>query len=172
MPRSEYYILFDSARMQDSIKIAIQMNKKNICIYDGKGEGIYKTIGPYIFDFSANISFQNWYYENGWCNSWGYLVHASCSIERLASHFNKFKFKIDEKGDKKYFRYYDPRVLKKILLTMSREELILFFGPVSHFVTEDRSTPNGSKYFLKEERLTQKEILISEIFKGVAGRLI
>ena len=45
----------------------------------------------------------------------------------------------DEGGQEYFFRYYDPRVLRKYLPTCTPEEVRSFFGPVRSFIAENNA---------------------------------
>jgi hypothetical protein len=43
---------------------------------------------------------------------------------------------LDEQGQQAYFRYYDPRVLRRFLPSFLAEEAGGFFGPIQRFYLE------------------------------------
>lgn len=57
-------------------------------------------------------------------------------METLRRHFRRLLHVRSEDGEKLYFRYYDPRVLRLYLPSCTSVELKEVFGPVGRFVLE------------------------------------
>ena len=158
------YIILDAARLEGNLNDAKQLNKSFRCLYESSKEKIYQTIGPYIFSVKNSSPFYEWYMKNGWGNAWGLMIFSSETIDRLNDHFLKFKYMQDESGIKQYFRYYDPRVLKKFLPTCTKEELNKFFGPIEYFIVEGDLKVEAIKFVLENDKLNQEKISVSQVF--------
>ena len=75
-----------------------------------------------------------WIVEELWARPWGVFAVTSGEIEKLRAHFRQFLTVRDPDGEKMYFRYYDPRVLKAFLPACNRDELSKLFGPLEAYV--------------------------------------
>lgn len=157
------YLFLDAARIGDNLFTAIGLNKDYRCVYNRYQEHIFQKIGPYIFLLDGKPSFQQWYFETGWGESWGFLVHSETTLDRLKDHFQRYKMIADGSGTKKYFRYYDPRVLKQYLPACSKMELEDFFGPAEYFILEDAARTDAVKVWLLNGRLCTDCIALSSV---------
>ena len=160
------YILLDAARMEVRIDEAKKLNPEFLCLYKGKSEQDLECVAPYIFTFKQNSSFANWYYENGWGDAWGILLHSAYSLEDLHKHFRKFLMVQTEDKEELYFRFYDPRVLRIFLPTCDIDQLKEFYGNIiNYFVMEDEDESTAIKFWLENYQLKSNQINKDEIIK-------
>ncbi|MFZ4624057.1 MAG: DUF4123 domain-containing protein [Rhodoferax sp.] len=75
------------------------------------------------------------------------------SFSQLYRHFRKLNMIEGPDGKKLFFRYYDPRVLMKIMQVFDATQLDELFGPVSSFIVFGNK--NTMVDLRKESRLTQ-----------------
>jgi len=69
--------------------------------------------------------------NEGWGQSWGvFVVTEEDDIEVLFEHFRQFLKVEDPEGNRLFFRFYDPRVLRIFLPTCNTKEVFDFFGEV------------------------------------------
>ncbi|MCX6270834.1 MAG: DUF4123 domain-containing protein [Bacteroidetes bacterium] len=109
-------------------------------------------------------SFNDWYFEKGWGDSWGVLVYADHDLKKLVKHFQKFLTVNTEDGEAYYFRFYDPRVLRVFLPTCDQTQLKDFFGPVNYLICEDEDSAFAFVFSLDNgvlltEKITRNEVM-------------
>ena len=156
-------ILLDAAKMNENIEVAKEINPKFDSLYYGKSKERLGEIAPYLFTFQKNNAFNNWYFENGWCNAWGILFFADASFEVCQKHFRKFLLVKTAYGKELYFRFYDPRVLSVFLPCCTQQQIIDFFGPIDYFVTEGDNKEQAHVFSHKNGILKQEELPVSKI---------
>lgn len=159
------YIILDAAKLGIEIIKAKELNPEYFSFYLGKIEQSLSMVAPYLFTFNPNTEFGNWYMLNGYGNSWGMIVGSENNTKTLLKHFRHFLMVKKEDGEKLYFRFYDPRVLRVFLSTCDRRQLMDFFGSVDYFICEDENPELGllfslEKGELKTEKIRKEEILI------------
>jgi hypothetical protein len=76
--------------------------------------------------------------EEGWGNAWGVYLTSRTPASRLRAHLRQFLRVVTEEGDRLYFRFYDPRVLRGVLSACTAAETTRFLGPVDQMLVEDR----------------------------------
>jgi hypothetical protein len=130
------FILLDAARMKESMTMARQLNPAHQSLYKEKNERPLASVSPYLFTHPGSSAFESWFFENGWGNSWGLLINANCSFEKLHYHLRKFLMVHTEDKEQIFFRFYDPRVLRIFLPTCDKSQIVEFFGPIKTFIME------------------------------------
>lgn len=66
-------------------------------------------------------------------------------------------------ADPIYFRFYDPRVLRRFLPVCTPDQLYAFFGPIDYFLFEDEDPAYGVYYWhdngiLATYRVSRQEV--------------
>jgi hypothetical protein len=111
---------------------AKELGEENaVSLYRGEAEEEYWAIAPYLI--RADSSALDWIANSLWEQPWGIFVVAEANLETLRTHFRKFLTVRLPDGEKVYFRFYDPRVIKQFLPTCNHAELAEFFGSVQKF---------------------------------------
>ncbi len=164
------YIILDAARMESEIDRAKEMNPCFVSLYRGEPEENLASVAPYLFTAERNSDFEHWYFEKGWGDSWGILVHSQENMKKLHKHFRRFLMVKTEDGEELYFRFYDPRVLRIFLPTCDNAQLKEFFGPVDCFICEDENPDFGILFSLKDgvlmtEKISKEQVMAYELPK-------
>lgn len=130
-----------------------------VSLYKGRAEEERWAIAPYLFAVDG-VTF-DWITSELWGTPWGFLVVADDSLEALRHHFRRFLTVKTPAGEEWYFRFYDPRVLRKYLDTCTAAERADFFGPTSGVGMTNPDTyavsvmtPTGGKASAKAEAQT------------------
>jgi len=71
----------------------------------------------------------------GWGRSWGIFVVSEKPMEELRRHFRRM-WLVRVEGRTLYFRFYDPRVLRKCVRACSPGEAASLLGPADGYVLE------------------------------------
>jgi hypothetical protein len=98
-----------------------------------------------------------------WGESWGYFLSAPCEFEQLLQHLRQFLLVKDQAaGKERFFRFYDPRVLRRFLPTCAPAQLAEFFGPVRKFLAEDSDPSSLVEFTLANKRLHRNSIRLQQ----------
>jgi hypothetical protein len=98
-----------------------------VSLYKGRAEENLSAIAPYLFQVDETI--YDWFTRDLWSTPWGFFILSDEPLESLRTHFRKFLMVESPEGESWYFRFYDPRVLRKYLASSTPKELTAFFGP-------------------------------------------
>ncbi|MEM5530319.1 DUF4123 domain-containing protein [Gammaproteobacteria bacterium AS21] len=93
-----------------------------MCMFTGEAAQTLKMSAPYLLDLTIDEKvyqddgsvphFHRRYFEKMWGENVGVFIQSSASMKDIHLHFRKFlKFDFEEKNNR-FFRYWDPRVLK------------------------------------------------------------
>lgn len=165
------YLLFDAAKAEMNLYTAMELNGNFQSLYKGSAEEDLVGVAPYLFAIRDNTPFADWYFKEGWNQSWGTLVFANAAFEDVYKHFRKFLTIKTEDGEQLYFRFYDPRVLRIFLPTCDAQQLREFFGPVRHFLTESENPNETLEFWLEGTSLKTKTISVNPA-KVAAARML
>jgi hypothetical protein len=131
------YAILDAARDPLIYALLLQECKdERQSLYEGeKGEAL-ALVAPYLVHLPPESPFLETLVEKGWGKCWGVFLTSPKAFAEVRSHLRRFLMVDLEGGPKAYFRYYDPRVLRKYLPTCTPDELQTFFGPIRQWVCE------------------------------------
>lgn len=163
------YLLFDAARAEMNLYTAQELNPNNQSLYRGSAVEDLAGIAPYLFTIKPNTPFADWYFKEGWNNSWGTLLSTNASFDDIYKHFRKFLMVKTEDGEQLYFRFYDPRVLRIFLPTCDRQQLVEIFGPVIKFFCEDEDPDFVLVFYHDNTKLITERVRASEMAPELAA---
>jgi hypothetical protein len=98
------------------------------CLFEGQPAIRYRDTAPYIFALNLDSPLSLAWLEHGWREHWGIWLTSTQPVSLLKAHLKKFLFVQTAQKEKAYFRFYDPRVMNKIMLILDSEQRGKFFG--------------------------------------------
>ena len=135
-PQEPLYALVDAAREPGGPEQAEKSGVAFESLFAGQAGSDLAHVAPYIVEFRPRSTFGQWWFGK-WGGSAGVLIETRASLAELRRHFRTLLIVGGEDGDKYYFRFYDPRVLRTFLPTCDAAQVKEFFGPVRLFICED-----------------------------------
>jgi hypothetical protein len=157
------YAILDAARNDRIFPALVNSNLESRCLYLGNIPSALAEAAPYLVRFQRDSSFLGWLVEEGWADSWGIFFASPAIFKELQPHFRKFTMARDEEGNKFYFRFYDPRVLRVYLPTCNAFELKMIFGPVKYFMVENEAGEGLIEYSFDGKELVKRGIELGEM---------
>ncbi len=131
------YAVVDAARDLHLARAGFeQFDLDRFSLFPGNTSRQMATIAPFVVPvpFEAKYPFRNSGYLEMWAerlgNSSGVLLTASADLREVWEHLRELFLAADDQGHEFYFRFYDPRVLRSFLPSLSAAEAKQFFGPV------------------------------------------
>jgi hypothetical protein len=154
-PGERLYGIVDAAQdkelafeARDRFKLPIRM------LFQGEAAQFMDEVAPYLIPIDPASE-----YLNSWAERWGknvgILLTTTANPDKLYRHLREIFVVKDEEGQEYFFRFYDPRVLRVYLPTCTREEVQVFFGPISTLIIEDNKPGNLLRYVVGLEGLSQ-----------------
>lgn len=104
---------------------------RGVCLFTGEAETKYWGLAPYLVAVDGGLL--DWMVQTIWKAPWGVFLLSKMTLEELREHFRRFLMVRLPDGERWYFRYYDPRILKIYISNCEPLELQQFFGPVRAF---------------------------------------
>ena len=131
------FALLDAAKDSQVLELLQPLDQADYqSLYEGKPAEQLAGFAPYLVSLSANPSLLKKLVETGWGESWGIYFTSEYPFARVRQHFRQFLLVTNQSGKQLYFRFYDPRVLRKFLPTCTPAQLTEFFGPIRRFFLE------------------------------------
>jgi hypothetical protein len=130
------FALLDAARDLAVLAHLRGSQEPHQSLYEGEQGEELALFAPYLVGLSAASPLLAALVRHGWGRSWGVYLTSHGSFTEVRKHFRKFLMVRTERGDRLYFRFYDPRVLRVFLPTCSPAEAAEFFGPIGSFLVE------------------------------------
>ena len=138
-PAGNIYAVLDGASVPNLPQVLWEQRPEHVCLYRGELEPDMAEVAPYLVRLESGSPFTDWLIGQGWGNHWGIfaITPPDVTLQVMRQHFRRFLMVLDPQGERMYFRYYDPRVLRVYLPTCNTEELGVLFGPSRSYVLED-----------------------------------
>ena len=140
------FALLDGAGIPQLRKRLDAANAEYLSLYRGNIDPQLLEASPFLVKLEESATLTKWILEGAWQQNWGIFALSSANMQSVLTHFRKFLTVQDPEGQKMYFRFYDPRVLRVFLPTCERGEMDSFFGPIERFVMKGDETNEGSVF--------------------------
>ena len=152
---SYLYAILDGASVPDLPMRLYEMRPHHICLYRGELAPDLAEVAPYLVYLMPETEFTDWVLANCWGKHWGIFAQTRFSMVEIRKNFRRLLTVHDEAGNPLLFRYYDPRVLTRILPTCDAEDQQLFFERVSAIFAESNDGTELIRYQMDDQRLIQ-----------------
>ena len=149
-PALTTYALLDGASIPDLLEYLDSLQPEYVCLYRGELKAGVEEVAPYLVQLEEGHAFTRWLLEKGWGEHYGVFVQSAEPITVVRLHLRRSLRVYTEGGKGLLFRYYDPRVLRVFLPTMTLEEAKGFFGPIRAFLSEAEDTSQIVRFLNKE----------------------
>jgi len=173
-PDLKFYTILDGARSEKIYPALKEYSANHKCLFlshqllfGGRLPHVLAMAAPYLVELRPDDLFTKWVISRGWGKSWGIFLASTSTFSILARHFRRFIMVKTEEGEKYYFRYYDPRVLRAYLPTCSRTELKFLFEEVRLFIAEEEGGKRMIEYYPRGDRFGTRYVRIEK--DGAAG---
>lgn len=122
------YAVLDGARDERIATLLLRGAERHDSLYEGAPMEL-RQAGPFLVELTRSGEMLEWLVLEGWGKSWGVLVDAEVSFEKLRRHLRRYLL-VEVEGEKKraYLRFYDPRVLRVLAPTFTVLQRTSFFG--------------------------------------------
>lgn len=147
-PNLSTYAVLDGAgipRLEDRLRAD---NTTYLSLYRGNIDPQLLEASAFLVKLEESSISTRWILQGAWEKNWGVFALATQNLQSMWTHFRKFLIVQDPEGQKLYFRFYDPRVLRAFLPTCNREELYDFFGPTERLVMKGEEQHEGAVFTL------------------------
>ena len=131
---------YDSPSVPEKIKEI--GNDRGVCLFTGEAETKYGELAPYLAAVDAGLL--DWMVRTVWKAPWGVFLLSKMTLDELREHFQRFLMVRLPDGERWFFRYYDPRILKIYLSNCEPLELQQFFGPARAFAISNAESEDVS----------------------------
>lgn len=152
------YAVLDGIMVPDLPQHLHDARLPNNCLIKGNLTPDAAHSAPYLVMLSPDSKFTDWVLAESIGKFWGIFVTSRHSILQMRLHFRSTLKVYDDEGNRKTFRFYDPRVLRKHLPALTGAELESFFGKVDTFFAEAENRTNLWSFKLENGVLKQTEL--------------
>ncbi len=144
--------LVDGARALPLAAAASQNGSQIYSLFEGESASDLWEVAPYVFAVDPEEpileAWAPWAGQNP-----GILLLAKGDAEALQKELRKLFVVADEEGQEFFFRFYDPRVLRKLMPTCSAKQLAELFAAIEVFLTETEDGIGVIRYRLERDQL-------------------
>lgn len=132
------YGVLDAARDKRILETLHESVDPHRSLYDGvKGDAL-AGVAPYLVRFDPSSALLDRLVNEGWGRRWGVFFQHRSPFDDVRRHLRRFLMvEDDETGERLYFRFYDPAVLRSFLPTCTPRQRAQIFGEIERFLVED-----------------------------------
>jgi hypothetical protein len=113
------------------------------CLFEGTRAQSLAIWAPYLVQLPKSSALLEALVREGWGKHWGIYLTSLAPFEIVLAHLRQWLWVQTETKERLYFRFYDPRILKVFLPTLTVTEQQLWFGPVRRWLLEDEHGNEG-----------------------------
>jgi hypothetical protein len=135
----QLFAVVDSARNSSIRELLESSEVTSQSLYEGVDAEDLDLVAPFLIEFDAKGDWFREYLTQAWGQSWGVFFIARNGFQQVRHHLRQFLIVKDEDQKKYYFRFYDPRVLRRFLPTSTSQQLAAFFGSIQCVFTESEA---------------------------------
>lgn len=110
-------------------------DRRAVSLYRGRAEEELWGIAPYLVQVDGAVF--DWLSRTLWAEPWGFFGVTDAELPAVRLHLRRFLVVESPEGEPWYFRFYDPRVLRKYLPTLDATRLAEFMGPFRALAVTD-----------------------------------
>jgi hypothetical protein len=156
-PSLSLYAILDGACIPDLLDQFDSLRPEHVCLYRGELKDGIDEVAPYLVRLEPGHPFTHWLTANGWGAHYGIYIHSADNLGALRLHLRRSLRVYTEDGRALLFRYYDPRVFRVFIPSMTPPEAATFFGPIQAFLCEDEDPASILRFSLNAGK-TRREI--------------
>lgn len=157
-PGYQIYTIIDGASAKGLLNALSLNNAEYYCLFSGKLHPELAETAPYLVKLEQRSPLTDWLIGN-WGKHFGIFAFAptDCEFTALHKHFRSLITVAGPYDEPFCFRYYDPRVLRKLLPTFNAGEIQEFFGPVNTYVLEGKQQDSVMQYWAGSNGVEYKQ---------------
>jgi hypothetical protein len=131
-----FHLVLDGARDSRIRGFVYDTRAPRWCLYRGRLTPELEDAAPWLLSLTRDHPATELFFKRFWGQSCGILLSTAMPGNLLRRHLRRFLLARTRDGRTLLFRYYDPRVLRVYLPTLTAGEAAQFFGSVSTFIAE------------------------------------
>lgn len=132
------FAVLDASRGPRILELMREAVEPHRSLYQGARGDALEDVAPYLVGpFEPGSQLLERLCTEGWGRRWGIFCTFRRKPAELRGHFRRFLVvEISETGERVYFRFYDPRALRRFVPTCSRRQEEELFGDIEGFIVE------------------------------------
>ncbi|WP_437680481.1 DUF4123 domain-containing protein [Sorangium sp. So ce131] len=162
--RSPLFAVLDAARDPRIRLLLGEAGEQSASLYTGIQGEILADVGPTLVHLPHGSRLLDALIDCGWGDSWGVFLTSNRPFVDVRKHLRRFLLVESGTGKQQYFRFYDPRVLRRFLPTCEPRKVEALFEEIEAFAMEAedpgkllRFTAHGGKAVREESPLERAD---------------
>ncbi|AUX41401.1 phosphopeptide-binding protein [Sorangium cellulosum] len=162
--RSPLFAVLDAARDPRIRLLLGDAVEQSASLYTGIQGEILADVGPTLVHLPQGSSLLDALVDGGWGDSWGVFLTSTRPFGDVRKHLRRFLLVESGTGKQQYFRFFDPRVLRRYLPTCEPRKVEALFEEIEAFAMEAedpgkllRFTAHGGKAVREESTLERAD---------------
>ena len=151
------FAVLDAARDVRVLKLLREIGGYD-SLHDGDEAEALADVAPYLLALPPRSPKLERVVGAVWGNAWGIFLTSEAPLYELRAHLQSLLYVRTEDGAARYFRLYDPRVLRAFVPVCTTSELAELFGPIDRFVIEARRPTAAHVYARASGQLAQERV--------------
>lgn len=133
------YAIFDAARSSRISELLRESVQQSRSLFDGVKGKTLDEVAPHLVKLDGEARVLDSFVMEGWGLRWGIYFTCKLALNDVRRHFRRFLMvEDDDTGEKFYFKYYDPFVLRAFLPSCALRQRSDFLGDVESLFYEGK----------------------------------
>ncbi len=158
---SPLYAIVDASIDPSVIQMLRSSSEPLRSFFQGAAGERLADFAPYLVQLTGKDTLLISLIYGGWGNNWGSYFTSKAPFDALYTHLGTYLRLADASGNQNFFRFFDPRVLRKFLQRSKPDYQKAFLGPVDAWLVEGEDPGVAVKYTRGDDGLVLKEIPVS-----------
>jgi pSer/pThr/pTyr-binding forkhead associated (FHA) protein len=155
------YAILDAARDKSILPLLRESSPEYQSLFEGPRGAKLAPVAPYLVRIPTDSPLINTFASEGFSKSWGVFLTCERPLTELRNHLRRFVTVTLPPGERNFFRFYDPRVLRKFMPVTDAKDAKDFFGPIKNFLVEDEKPGEYLRFSLGNEGLVKTSLTLS-----------
>lgn len=136
--KGKLYAVVDAARDERILQVLRQSVEEHRSLYEGVEGETMADVAPYLAGpMKADSRLLESLVLEGWGRRWGIYCTSDDGFREVRRHFRRFLMvEEEETGERMYFRFYDPAVMRVFLPSSTPRQMFEFGSVPSVFIVE------------------------------------
>ena len=152
------YAIINAAQEPAILKLLIESKVPYQSLFEG--EAMYRLVhfAPYLVPLAPGSPLLQALIETGWTKNWGIYFTSNAAPWELLAFFHRLLLTQMPDRQPALLRYYDPRVLRTLVMSSAPHQLLQLFGPVRVYLMEGEDPDAALAFSLKPQGLERIEL--------------
>jgi hypothetical protein len=160
-PLQPLYAVLDAAKEQTIFKMLVESKAPYYWLFAETQTERLAHFVPYLVPLPAESTLLETVVRSGWGKNWGVYLRSGAALEELVDSLRRLLVARLPDGRDALLRFYDPRILRALLMNSSQKQRRQLFAAVTFFLMEGEDPGVALGFSTNGQQLQRTELAIA-----------